>query len=174
MHLRTRGALKASRVGEKLVSRAESREQSHGDKEGTELCTMELQGRKATDKTARLPKQWETVCGRQRWMDTGISGLIKMHLQPGVSTGWALPGSASTCLCEPEPWDTQCITHHPAGKAGVLVLPAQEKVLNHPNPQPGTFIQPLCSKWGSALDLPINHSWVKWIYGVQCENCDSD
>lgn len=95
-------------------------------------------------------------------MDPGISGLIKMHLQPGVSTGWALPGSAPTCLCEPEPWETQGIKHNPAGKAGVPVLPAQEKVLNHPNPQPGTFTQPLCSKWGSALDLPINHSWAKW------------
>lgn len=31
-------------MGEGLVSRAESRRQSHGDKEGTVLCTTELQG----------------------------------------------------------------------------------------------------------------------------------
>lgn len=37
-------AREASAVGEELVSRAESRRQSHGDKEGTVLCTTELQG----------------------------------------------------------------------------------------------------------------------------------
>lgn len=56
-------------------------------------------GRKARDKAGKASKTSGNRYGRGWWTQ---EFLVWLRCTWSLSIGWALPGSASTCLCEPE------------------------------------------------------------------------